>query len=349
MVSEFDREAPSAGSDGTRAGGLPISGSSSSGSSSSGVSSSGVSSSGVSSNGVSSNGVSSNGVIHDIGYRTYSGPRLGLGAIAGSLFLTGLLNAYGLGRSGKAKMLPMTMLALALFPAAIIVAIMVVSGFGGNFVDYSTYANTTFVLIIIFVAGQAPVLFTRDLRSGSIVLYLARPLSPTLFALVRWASLVTAIFVFTLIPMLLLYVGALAAEADFTEQTADLLQAIAGILLLALVLATVSGLVSAFTLRRGLAVGAIIVALLVSNGFVASVKGIALGAGGNDAIGEWAGLFSPFTLVDGISAGLLDGTEFYPLSPDSAAMTVVYVLFAAALLGVGLWLLIRRYHDQGTR
>lgn len=318
MVSEPGQDAPPAGRDGASGGDLR------------------------------SNGGASGGVIHDIGYRTYTGPRLGLGSIAGSLFLTGLLNAYGLGRSGRAKMLPMSMLAIALVPAAIIVAIMVVSGFGGNFVDYSTYSNTTFVLIIIFVAGQAPVLFTRDLRSGSIVLYLARPLSATLFALVRWASLVTAIFVFTLIPMLLLYAGALAAEADFTEQTVDLLQAIAGIALLALVLATVSGLVSAFTLRRGLAVGAIIVALLVSNGFVASVKGIALGAG-NEALGEWAGLFSPFSLVDGISAGVFDGTEFYPLSPASAAMTAAYVLFAAALLGVGLWLLIRRYHDQGTR
>lgn len=296
-----------------------------------------------------SNGIDARGVIHDIGYRTYSGPRLGLGAVARSLFLTGLLNAYGLGRSGKAKMLPLSMLALALFPAVIIVAIMVVSGFGGNFVDYSTYANTTFVLIIIFVAGQAPVLFTRDLRSGSIVLYLARPLSPTLFALVRWASLVSAIFIFTLIPMLLLYAGALGAEADFTDQSVDLLQAIAGIAVLAVVLATIAGLVSAFTLRRGLAVGAIIVALLVSNGFVASVKGIAAGTGSNDAIGEWAGLLSPFSLVDGISAGVLGGTEFYPLSPDGAAMTTIYVVFALALVAAGLWLLIKRYHAQGTR
>lgn len=291
----------------------------------------------------------SSGVIHDIGYRTYAGPRLGLGAVARSLFLTGLLNAYGLGRSGKAKILPMTMLAFALFPAVIIVAIMVVSGFGGNFVDYSTYANTTFVLIIIFVAGQAPVLFTRDLRSGSIVLYLARPLSPTMFALVRWASLVTAIFVFVVIPMLLLYVGALGAEADVGEQSVDLLQAMVGAAVLAVVLGTVSGLVSAFTLRRGLAVGAIIVALLVSNGFVASVKGIAVGTGSNDAVGEWVGLLSPFTLVDGISARVLGGTEFYPLAPQGTAMAVVYILFALVVVLGGLWLLIRRYHAQGTR
>lgn len=287
-------------------------------------------------------------VIHDIGYRTYDGPRLATRSIGWSLFWTGLAHAYGFGRSGKAKALPLSMLALSLVPAVIIVAIMVVAGFGGNFVDYSTYSGSTFVLIIVFTAGQAPVLFTRDLRSGSIVLYLARPLSPTWFAVVRWASLVAAIFAFTVIPVLTLYAGALAAEADVREQSADLVQAMAGLVVLAAVLATVCGLVSAFTLRRGLAVGAIIVALLVSNGFVSAVKTLAA-TQGNDLLGQWMGLFSPFTLVDGLNAGVLDGTEFYPLGPDTPLMTAVYAATTAVVVGVGLWLLIRRYHQQGTR
>ncbi|HKJ11314.1 MAG TPA: hypothetical protein VJ976_02875 [Ornithinimicrobium sp.] len=287
-------------------------------------------------------------VIHDIGYRTYDGPRRDDRSIGWSLYLTGLAHAYGFGRSAKAKALPLSMLALSLVPAVIIVAIMVVAGFGGNFVDYSTYSGSTFVLIVVFTAGQSPVLFTRDLRSGAIVLYLARPLSPTWFAVVRWASLVSAIFIFTVIPVLALYAGALAAEADVSEQSADLLQAVAGLVVLAAVLATVSGLVSAFTLRRGLAVGAVIVALLVSNGFVSAVKTLAA-AQGNDLLGQWVGLFSPFTLVDGLNAGLLDGTPFYPLSPDTPWMTAVYAATVTVVLVAGLWLLVRRYHQQGTR
>jgi len=287
-------------------------------------------------------------VIHDIGYRTYDGPRRDNRSIGLSLYLTGLAHAYGFGRSAKAKALPLSMLALSMVPAVIIVAIMVVAGFGGNFVDYSTYSGSTFVLIVVFTAGQAPVLFTRDQRSGSIVLYLARPLSATAFALVRWASLSVAIFVFTVAPALLLYAGALAAEAEVGQQTVDLLQATAGLAVLAAVLGTVSALVSAFTLRRGLAVGAIIVALLVSNGFVSAVKAIA-DSQGNDSLGQWVGLFSPFTLVDGLNAGVLDGTGFYPLGPDTPLMTAVYAAAVLLVLGVGLWLLIRRYHQQGTR
>jgi len=298
--------------------------------------------------GPSGGGTAGDSVIHDIGYRTYDGPRVDSRSIGWSLFLTGLQHAYGFGRSGKAKALPLSMLALSLVPAVIIVALMVVAGFGGNFVDYSTYSGSTFVLIVVFTAGQSPVLFTRDLRSGSIVLYLARPLSGTWFALLRWASLACAIFAFTVIPVLLLYAGALAAEADAGEQSADLAQAVAGLVVLATVLATICGVVSAFTLRRGLAVGAIIVALLVSNGFVSAVKGIAA-VQGNDSLGQWVGLLSPFTLVDGLNAGLLDGTEFYPLAPQTPLMTGVYAVTVVLVLAVGLWLLIRRYHQQGTR
>ena len=118
----------------------------------------------------------SRSVIHDLGYRPYAGPRLGEGAIARSLILTGFRNAFGLGRSGKSKALPFILLALNLFPAVILVGVMVLIGLDELPIGYAAYASTTQVLLGIFVASQAPVLFSRDLRHGSIALYLARPL-----------------------------------------------------------------------------------------------------------------------------------------------------------------------------
>ncbi|HET7193831.1 MAG TPA: hypothetical protein VFI99_02470, partial [Nocardioides sp.] len=64
---------------------------------------------------------SRSGVIHDIGYRPYSGERLGEGKVAWSLFVTGLRNCYGLGRSARSKALPMILLGLMLLPALILV------------------------------------------------------------------------------------------------------------------------------------------------------------------------------------------------------------------------------------
>ncbi|QDO87771.1 ABC transporter permease [Ornithinimicrobium ciconiae] len=288
------------------------------------------------------------GVIHDIGYRPYSGPRLGTGAAARSLFVTGVLNAYGIGRSGKAKALPMTLLVMMVIPAAIMVAVMVTLGLTEGFLDYGAYPVNMMLVIVIFVAAQAPVLFSRDLRSGAISLYLARPLSAPAYALVRWASLFVAILIFVALPVIVLYVGALTAEADVAEHTGDFLAAMVGIVLLSAVLATLSGLVAAHTRRRGLAVGVTIIALLVSTGLVSAVQAITA-AEGSETVGLFAGLVSPFSLVDGVQAELLGGQSSFPLPPDTTAWGLLYLLAALAVIVVGLWLLVRYYRKQAGR
>ena len=116
------------------------------------------------------------GVIHDLGYRHYDGVRDGTATIARTLFVTGLRHAYGLGRSGKSKVMPFILLAMSVLPALIVVGVVVLTGLDSLPVSYADYTNQTQLLISLFAAAQAPVLFSRDLRHRSIVLYLARPL-----------------------------------------------------------------------------------------------------------------------------------------------------------------------------
>ena len=97
-------------------------------------------------------------VIHDLGYRPYTGPRVGPGAIARALTLTGFRNAFGLGRSGKSKVLPFMLLALNLLPAVIVGGVLAFAGLDQLPIGYAQYASTTQVLLGIFVASQAPVL-----------------------------------------------------------------------------------------------------------------------------------------------------------------------------------------------
>ena len=81
------------------------------------------------------------GAIYDLGYRPYDGPRAGGGAIAFALFISGLRNAFGLGRSGKSKVLPFLLLGLNLLPAVIIVGVMVLVGLDELPIDYARYAS----------------------------------------------------------------------------------------------------------------------------------------------------------------------------------------------------------------
>lgn len=286
------------------------------------------------------------GVIHDIGYRPYSGPRLGEGAVAWSLFLTGLRHCYGLGRSGRSKILPMILLGLMLLPALILVGVLVqargVLGLDAQLVPYSVYPLTTQLLISVFVAAQAPALISRDLRFGTITLYLARPASRTTYVLVRMASLTVATFLLVAAPILLMYAGGLLADLPPGRETRLVLGALVGALLLAACLAGLASLVAATTTRRGLAVAAVIVVLLVTYTVVASVQGISYETG-NETVGQVAGLFSPYTLTQGVQVLLFDATESTPTPPDGAVMTLLYLATTAVVVLGSIGAMLLRY------
>jgi ABC-2 type transport system permease protein len=285
-------------------------------------------------------------VIHDLGYRPYTGPRLGEGAIARALVVTGLRNAFGLGRSGRSKVLPFVLLALNLLPAVILVGVMVLVGLDELPLGYAQYASTTQVLLSIFVAAQAPVLFSRDLRHGTITLYLARPLRSSTYVLARWTSLLLATLVFVWLPILILWAGALLGELDATEQSRKAVVALAVGLLLALVVTGVSGLVSSWSTRRGFAVVATIAVLLIANGVVTAVQGIALSEG-RPRVGEVAGLFSPYSLYRGVADAFGDGDS--PTPPDGAGLQAAYLVVLVAVSVACLGGLLWRYRRLAAR
>ena len=286
------------------------------------------------------------GVIHDIGYRPYVGPRLGDGAVAWSFFVTGLRNCYGLGRSGRSKTLPMGLLSVMLLPALILVGVLVqakdVLGLDEQIVPYSIYPTTTQLLISVFVAAQAPALISRDLRFGTITLYLARPMRRATYVLVRMASLTVATFILIAAPLLLLYVGGVLAELPVGRETGLFLGALVGAMMLAACLACLAALVSALTIRRGLAVTAVIVVLLVSYTVVSTIQGIALETG-HDSVGEVAGVFSPYTLVDGVQVFLFDSPAATMTPPDGDAMGVLYLVAVALTVMGAVGAMLARY------
>ena len=287
---------------------------------------------------------SATGVIHDIGYRPYSGERLGEGAVAWSLFLTGLRNCFGLGRSARSKALPMILLGLMLLPALILVGVLVQAkdllGLDEQIVPYSTYPITTQLLISVFVASQAPALVSRDLRFQTLTLYLARPLRRTTYVLVRMASLAAATFILVGLPLLLLYVGGLLADLPVGRETERFLAAPFGALVLAGCLAGPAALVAALTTRRGLAVAAIIVVLLVSYAVVAPIQGIGSETG-HDTVAEVGGLFSPYTLVNGLQVYLFDSPSAMTTNPTGTGIGLLHVLGVLVVLlgsvGAMLW------------
>ena len=282
------------------------------------------------------------GTIHDIGYRHYDGPRLGAAYIRRSLFVETLRGAYGFGRAARSKIVPLGLLAFMTLPA---VAIGIVTGYFAMPslpLGYTEYVITVQVAVTIFVAAQSPVVMSRDLRYRVAPLYFSRPLSRQQYVQAKYAGMAVALFVLMGLPLTLLFGGALLAELPLRDQLPDYLRAMAGAALHALVLSGIGLLVSAMTPRRGIGVAAVVGVLLVLSGIQVAVMAMAEEFG-NDTFTGYTGLLSPYTLVDGVVAGLLGGESSIAEGPPGALGAMVFTAVAVLLI-VGCYLgLVARY------
>jgi ABC-2 type transport system permease protein len=281
-------------------------------------------------------------VIHNIGYRHYDGNRLGRGYVLRSLFTQSLRSAYGLGRSAKSKILPIGLFAAMILPAVVLVAVMSLAHMTSLPVAYTQYAFVLQAVVSIFVAAQAPQLVSRDLRFRTTTLYFSRPLSRIDYVMAKFAAMASAIFVLLAVPLLVLYAGALLTKLSFGDQTLKFAAGLAGAAVLALVLAGISLLLASLTTRRGLGVATIIALLLISSAGVVTVQGVAGELGAPDIAGL-VGLFSPFSLVDGVQVWLLGAQASGAAGPPGGVLGALFVVATLAVIAGSFGLLLARY------
>lgn len=285
--------------------------------------------------------------IHNIGYRNYDGPRLGRAYARRSLYSQSLRGSYGLGRSGKSKILPMILFAVMCLPAAIMVAVAVTTNLKTLPVPYTQYAIVTQAVIGLFLAAQAPQSVSRDLRFKTVPLYFSRPIERVDYVVAKYGAMASALFVLTAAPLVILYLGSLLAKMDFVDQTKGFGQGLVSVALLSLLFGGLGLVMAALTPRRGFGVAAVIATLTITYGAVSTVQAISFHGGSGNAV-EWLGLFSPITLIDGVGTAFLGAKSSFPgeVGP-SADVGVVYLLVVLALILGSYAVLMRRYRKVG--
>ncbi|MEV4559859.1 ABC transporter permease [Kitasatospora sp. NPDC049285] len=287
------------------------------------------------------------GVIHDIGYRPYTGPRLGRGYATRSLYVQSLRAAFGLGRSGKSKVLPFLLVGGFAAPAVAIVAIAVFVGMPKFPMDYPQYLAGFGVLPQIFLAAQAPVLMSRDLRHHVVPLYFSRPLTRRDYVNAKAAAMVSALLMLLVLPLLILFIGALLAGLPTGENATHLLYGLVAAVLYAVLYAAIGLLIAAATPRRGFGVAAIMGTLMITSAIALILYGLSGGAQPvPDQSASWALLISPSQLVSSLVNqlfGLADnpGVLHAPGSLGAAVFAAVLAAVSAACYG----LLLRRYRN----
>jgi ABC-2 type transport system permease protein len=208
------------------------------------------------------------GQIFDLGYQPYSGPREGRGRARWALYSTSLKAAFGIGRGGRAKIVPFLLLGAALIPAAIQLGIVAVIGDQFTPVRYDNYLEITSLLQTLFCAVVAPELLCPDRRNRTLSLYFAHAISRLDYAVMKGLALVTALLAIALGPQMLLFVGQMLAAASGLGYLRDNLDLLPRIILAAglvsVFLGSLALAVASLTARRIFAAGGFIALMLIS-------------------------------------------------------------------------------------
>jgi ABC-2 type transport system permease protein len=217
------------------------------------------------------------GRIFDLGYQHYEGAREGRRRAMIAIWRDSMRGTVGLGRSTAIKVLAYATIFLALFPAIFIV---VVAGFISSFGDAAEldefigdlsnrgYYRFAIWPLTLFVAILGPELLCPDRRSGTIVLYLVRPLRPRDYLAARWAGFFTVTMAILLLPQLMVFVAIGFTSTDvfgWLRDNADILpRAVASGAVVGLVLTTVSLAIASMTDRRAYAVAGVVATVLIT-------------------------------------------------------------------------------------
>jgi len=290
------------------------------------------------------------GSIYDLGYQGYHGPRLGRPAVALGLLIQTLRAAYGIGRGGRAKIVPFLMLGLSVLPAILAVGIAALAAQAGagaeleeaSPIRHDTYQNLTSTLVMLYCAAQAPELFGRDQRYGVLPLYFSRVLTRVDYTLARAGGLFLAILVISIVPQLILTVGAILAAPDPLTGLRDDLPEIPRYLAVALVASALLGgvatVIAAWTPRRAYATAAIIAVFIIPPIVVALMAELAVGD-----LARVLVLASPGDIIDGVNAVVFDAVS--PNPTIVAANLPGWTYLVAAFVGTVacVVLVLRRY------
>jgi len=283
---------------------------------------------------------SATGAIYDLGYQGYDGPRLGRRAAVATLFWASLRAAFGLGRSGRSKIVPWGLTAIMVVPAAVAGAIQAIAPGGLSPFNYDNYLWDLSPILALFVAAQAPELVSSDQRNHVLSLYFSHALARSDYALAKLGALAAALFILALAPLLVILFASIFAASDvvaaFGDQLQNLPQIIGSPAIHAVPLAALGLAIAAFTPRRAYATGAIIAVYLVTG-----AAGSILSEAGRGRLSQVAPLLNPWVLLDGTRDWLVGNT--IPDSPVPRAdldLWVFGVLTAAfTLIAIGAILL----------
>jgi len=293
------------------------------------------------------------GTVFDIGYQRYTGQREGRQRARIAIFKDGLRAAFGLGRGGRAKVLPWffvgVLSAIALVMAIVAGAANRLGGPGtaekANLPSHADFYGIASIIMFVFAALVGPELLCRDRRDGVINLYLVRPLTGSDYIVSRWAAFLAVMTSAAWLPQFIIFFGLSMGDPKPMAYLAQHWQDIPKFLLAGLVMATYAAtlalLAASFTTRRAYASVFLVGLFVITAPFTV---GLAHEIGGR--AGQWISMFNltniPVHVNDLIFNEVSQVTRDAPARKLAAWIRVAWYLAWTIVPGTVLWARYRR-------
>ena len=293
------------------------------------------------------------GTVFDIGYQRYTGPREGRARGLRAVFVDGVRIALGLGRGGRAKILPwffiVVLAAIGLVMAMIAGAADRMIGAGAaealDLPSHNDFYAIASIILFVFAAVVAPELLCRDRREGTIGLYLVRPIGATDYLLGRWGAMIAVMLAAAWLPQLVILLGLAGGAADPAEYLRrhwlDVPRFLLAGLVMAVYVTTLSLMVASFTTRRAYAAVFMV-------GLFAILAPFTFGVAQEmpSGPGEWVSMFNltniPLHVIDAIFRSVGELTKDAPAHDLGSTMHVAWYGAWVIIPGMVLWSRYRR-------
>lgn len=293
------------------------------------------------------------GTVFDIGYQRYTGKREGRQRARTAIFKDGLRAAFGLGRGGRAKVLPFffigVLTSIALVMALIAGAAERIGGPGtaekAHLPTHADYYGIASIIMFVFAALVGPELLCRDRRDGVINLYLVRPLTGSDYIISRWTAFLAVMTAAAWLPQVILFLGLSMGDPKPMEYLGHHWQDVPKFLLagfgMAAYATTLALLTASFTTRRAYAsvflVGLFIITVPFTVGLASEIGGTA---------GQWISMFNltniPVHVNDLIFGHVSEVTRDAPARKLAAWVRVAWYFAWTIVPGAVLWSRYRR-------
>jgi ABC-2 type transport system permease protein len=277
------------------------------------------------------------GEVYDRGYQHYTGPRLGRAHAFRALTGYSMKRALGSKKRWTAKVVPVI---LYVAVALLVIIPLGIQAFidSAEILQYWDYFSVAWLILGVFVATIAPEMLCGDRREKTLILYFSRPITRLDYLMAKLLATALLTLTITLVPLAIFWLGRQLLEDSPVRAMGDNLGDLGKIVVVSVVASAYLGalglVVSAFTSRKAIAIGVIIVAFLFTFSLATVLQEV---FGGPDEK-NWFALVSPAHTISIFVEGVwgnpsLDPELGIPLDTWTyGAAMIVVVLICCAIM-----------------